>query len=483
MMTMKCLLYSLVIVLVYFSRCDGFAAPKPTRRSADPLMTQPNHDEPLERQSCRWQTNTLSSLVGAFLWTASLVLFPFQLDLYQQVISPGPPIIQLQRPAASALTNEQQLVADVWKEVTRQYIDTSYNGLGEDGWRQKRLDAVKKVTDIGPPDTPQKQEQIYATIRTMLSALNDPYTRFLTPEQYESLTVYAKGSNVGGIGVSLIVDNGGRIVVAQVTPGSPAEKGGVEAGDVIVEIDGVDIAYNGATAEYVAAKCRGEAGSNLNLAVQRPNKKVTNLTLTRAKIKNNPVQVSTITVDNKKVGLLKVTAFSQETVSQIVDALRDISKERISALAIDLRGNVGGYMPAGVDVAKLFLPPNVRIVSEVDKSGRATIYVADGVGSETEKPLYLLVDKRTASASEILASALQDNNHRATVIGSTATFGKGRIQNVQALEDGSGISVTKAKYITPSGRDIQGKGVTPDRITEACGPDESPVACLTGLII
>jgi carboxyl-terminal processing protease len=138
-------------------------------------------------------------------------------------------------------------------------------------------------------------------------------------------------------------------------------------------------------------------------------------------------------------------------------------------------------MPAGVDVAKLFLSPQTRIVSEVDKSGRATIYVSDGIGSETETPLYVLVDKRTASAAEILTAALQDN-HRAIVVGSSETFGKGRIQNVQGLEDGSGIAVTKAKYMTPSGKDIHGVGITPDRKPKSCGPDDSAAACLTGIV-
>jgi carboxyl-terminal processing protease len=137
-------------------------------------------------------------------------------------------------------------------------------------------------------------------------------------------------------------------------------------------------------------------------------------------------------------------------------------------------------MPAGVDVAKLFLPPKALVISEVDKSGRATIYINDGVGSETTLPLYVLVDQRTASASEILTAALQDN-HRATVVG-TRTFGKGRIQNIQQVGDGSGIAVTKAKYMTPDGRDIHGVGITPDVESKTCGSNDSPAACLNGLI-
>lgn len=146
-------------------------------------------------------------------------------------------------------------------------------------------------------------------------------------------------------------------------------------------------------------------------------------------------------------------------------------------------------MPAGVDVAKLFLPPRARIISEVDKTGRATIYINDGVGSETDTttPMYIVVDKRTASASEILTAALQDN-HRAVVVSGTGdygdrTFGKGRIQNVQALSySGSGIAVTKAKYMTPNGRDIQTVGIAPDIRSETCTPKDSAAMCLDGIL-
>eukprot|EP00957_Ditylum_brightwellii_P158361 12053536-Ditylum_brightwellii.AAC.1 len=163
----------------------------------------------------------------------------------------------------------------------------------------------------------------------------------------------------------------------------------------------------------------------------------------------------------------------------MMDGLKELqSNDGISTLVLDLRGNVGGYMPAGVDAAKLLRPPRTRIISELDKSNRATIYINDGIGSETFIPLYVLVDSRTASASEILTAALQDND-RATVVGKDVkTFGKGRIQNVQSLENGSGVSVTRAKYRTPKGRDIQGVGIIPDRLSDKCGKENSAAICL-----
>ena len=414
------------------------------------------------------------AMIAALVFVSTLTA-PVTLNVQQSHIS-----VELSR--ASALTEQQLLVNDVWREVTRQFVDKTYNGMGEEGWKQKRLEAVQKVTNVGPDDT----EMVYNTIRTMLKALDDPYTRFLSPDQYESLTAYARGttSPTAGIGVQLMMDPAsGKVMVLNAVKEGPAANGGVLPGDVIVEVDGVDM--QSATAEVVAAKCRGDVGSDLNLSIRHgddgsPSKTVTQVSVTRAQIKVNAVESSTFVSGKTKVGLLKVPVFSLVTVSQVMDGLKEVKRLGASTIVIDLRGNAGGYMPAGVDVAKLFLPPQTRVISEVNKSEKATIYIADGIGSDTTAPLYLLVDKRTASAAEILTAALQDN-HRATVVG-TQTFGKGRIQNVQALEDGSGISVTKAKYMTPNGRDIHGVGITPDKETKDCGPDAEAATCLSGLL-
>ena len=380
---------------------------------------------------------------------------------------------------AYALTPEQLLVDDVWKEVNRQYVDRTFNGQGEEGWRKQRLDAVTKVGKLGPDE----EEKVYSVIRTMLDYLGDRYTRFLTPDQYESLTSYAKGvSSKGGIGVQLMGDPAtGKIVALNVM--GPAAKSGMLPGDIILKINDEDV--EGATAEVVAAKCRGETGTEVTLAIQhggdgKPSNEIQTIVVTRGLIKSVPVESSTYVSEKtkKKIGVIKVSSFNLETEKQVIEALDEV--RRTSAVVLDLRGNPGGYMPAGINVAKLFLPPQARVISEVDKSGRATVYTNDGVGSETQLPLYVLVDQRTASASEILTAALQDN-HRATVVG-TRTFGKGRIQNILEIGEGSGIAVTKAKYMTPDGRDIHGVGITPDVESKTCGSNDSPSACLNGLV-
>jgi len=264
-------------------------------------------------------------------------------------------------------------------------------------------------------------------------------------------------------------------------------------------------AMTGQPAELVARFMRGDAGTDVNVLVRHLGKVDANgkagkgatarMTLKRAVVKVSPVEATQITLKSSKsgggngvggdvkVGLITVPSFSQETVGQLVDALRTV-KPGSDALAIDLRGNAGGYMPAGVDAAKLFLPQGAKVISEISRDESAVqVFMAEGVGAETQLPLYLLVDSRTASASEIMAVALQDN-HRATLVGGSAkTFGKGRIQNVQQLSDGSGIAVTKAKYLSPTGRDIHGVGITPDTVNVAgCAPASPAEACLAGVL-
>ena len=420
---------------------------------------------------------------------------------------------------APATTENQRLVADVWTAVSSAYYDPTFNGLGTSGWRQKETEAMAAVSDAGPDD----DDLVADAIGGMLSSLGDPYTRFLPREKYEALTSYATGGknnfgvkdDGGGIGVQLLEDlRTGRMMVMATTAGGPAASAGMRPGDAIVRIDGADVA--GYSAEIVAAKCRGATGGKVELDfVRRDDADYDNddattatarggtgttlrhLSLTRARIdSSNPIVASTfVSAGGRNVGLLKVPSFSTETASQIVDGLRSVATGGggtgggsvvVDAIAIDIRGNVGGYMPGGVDSAKLFLPAGLRVISEVGRPGGTTPsstknYDADGIGAETSLPLYLLVDGRTASASEIFAAALQDNG-RAIVVGTTNTFGKGRIQNVRPLGNGCGVAITRARYVTPRGRDLHGVGIVPDRVPDRCGINDSARTCLAGIV-
>jgi len=457
----KNLLYlsALILSLTTYHLISAFSFPKKT--TAPPITTITTAPPPEATPTNRWNRPPPSSILRAGI--ATMISLTLLLKIFK---SP-----------ASALTEQQLLVDHVWREVNRQYVDKTYNGMGEEGWRDQRLKAVKKVIGVGPDEKPL----VYDAIRTMLGSLGDPYTRFLTPDQFESLTADAKGS-LGGIGLQLIDDpSTGTIVVVTAVPDGPAARGGILPGDIVLTVNEEDSA--GATAEVVAGRCRGEAGSTVTLAVRHggdgsPVGAIDRISLARAVIQARSIESSVFrTETNRRVGVIRVSAFNQETERGVAEALEGLRKP--DAVVLDLRGNPGGYMPAGVDVAKLFLPPQARVISIVDRSGRAKVYVNDGVGSDTTVPLYVLVDQRTASASEILTAALQDNR-RATVVG-TKTFGKGRIQNIQGpLEDGSGIAVTKAKYMTPDGRDINGVGITPD--VSSCGSNDSPATCLKGLL-
>ena len=386
---------------------------------------------------------------------------------------------------AWAITENQQFVSDVWWAVTAQFFDPTFNGLTEDGWRAQKAEAVLQVSDTGPDD----EREVAAAIQSMLSKLGDPYTRFLPREKYESLTTYARGGSAG-IGVQLLSDprsSGAAVIVANVSGDGPAEKMGMRQGDMILEIDGERLEGGGgvaATAELVAAKCRGEAGTEVNILVRHvdsESKSEERLSITRANIKVNPVRASTYITSNgeRTIGLLAIPAFSQETPGQVIDALRSVKSDDAQVIVIDLRGNVGGYMPAGIDTAKLFLAGRNTIVAEVNRSGQRTAYYADGIGADTTTPLYLLVDGRTASAAEIFGAALQDNR-RASLVGSK-TFGKGRIQNLQSVGSGSGVAVTRARYVTPKGTDLHGVGITPNKETD-CKPEDSAVMCMENIV-
>jgi len=393
-------------------------------------------------------------------------------------------IPSIQRSDVMAMTENQQMVADVWFAVSAQYFDQSFNGLGEDGWRAKEKEAIQKVADTGPDD----DDLVANAIKDMLSALDDPYTRYLPREKYESLTAYATnnnaGGNSGGIGVQLLEDPRSKnVMVMAINKGSPAAASGVQVGDEIIKVNGESMV--GASADVVAAKCRGEAGQKVEIDFIRKSdngkESKEHMILTRAKVNPNPIETSTFDSKLGKVGLLKVPSFNTDTVSQMVDGIREVSNDgKVDAIAIDLRGNVGGYMPAGVDAAKLFLPARAHIIAEVGNSNMKT-YDADGIGADTSTPLYLLVDKRTASASEIFAASLQDNG-RATVVGSTNSFGKGRIQNVQPLENGTGVAVTRARYVTPKGRDIHGVGIIPNLKVNNCEAADTAKTCLSDVV-
>lgn len=352
----------------------SFVLPPPAATNNHILNTSCDDD----RLSLQQRINTL--ITAAVLFTATLTS-PFTVHVsannHQHAIS-------IEKSQAYALNENQLFISDVWFKVTTQFFDPSFNGLGEAGWRAKEKEAFAAVEDTGPDDDAVVAE----AIKTMLSALGDPYTRFLPKEKYEVLTAYATGGSAsnGGIGVQLLEDPRSKnVVVMTTTSDGPAALAGVHAGDQIIKIDGEYM--EGASAEVVAAKCKGEQGQKVDIVFRDGvTGKEYLKTLTRAKVKvANPVQSTLFTsAAGKRIGLLTVPSFSTNTVKEIIDGLRSLSNDgTIDAIAIDIRGNVGGYMPAGVEAANLFLPARAHIIAEVDKSGAIKGYDADGIGAET----------------------------------------------------------------------------------------------------
>lgn len=363
---------------------------------------------------------------------------------------------------AAGLTDEQQLVADVWKRVDKLYLDRTFNGQD---WFALRQAALKK---------PYKTTQdVYDGIKTMLEPLGDPYTRFLPPAQYDSLYGLATGS-VAGVGVSLLIDPASEeLTVAEVEKGSPAEAAGLKAGDKLVNVDGQPT--KGLLIDDCASILRGPAGTKVGVLARSKTGEAKDLIITRQVIKIQGVEASVANKGGKKVGVIRIRSFSQTTADTVAQELDKLEKGGISAIVIDLRGNPGGFLGGGIDTAKLFLPSYEKIVSVVGKTGIVEDYQSTEEGRDTEKPLFLVVDKRTASASEVLSAALKENG-RAKLVGEK-TFGKGVVQTIEQVGQGAGVSVTIAAYNTPKGNNINKKGIEVD-IPSTCEPTDAAVSCL-----
>lgn len=349
-------------------------------------------------------------------------------------------------PSAAALTDEQKLVSEVWRIVNRTYLDDSFNHQNWASVRQKVLQ-----------NPLQNQQATYAAIQTMLKSLDDPFTRFLDPEQYRSLQVNTSGELTGvGLQIALDAETGKLEVVAPIA-GSPAEKAGIQPRDRIVSIEG--ISTQKLTLDEAAARMRGPSGSIVPLEIERDNELVREIQLTRSRIELNPVIAQLHhNEQGKSIGYLRLTQFNANAPMELAHAIDNLEKKGADSYILDLRNNPGGLLQAGVEIARLWLDKGT-IVHTVNRQGIVGSFEALG-SALTNDPLVILVNQGTASASEILAGALQDNG-RALLVGET-TFGKGLIQSLFELSDGSGLAVTIAKYETPLHHDINKLGIKPD---------------------
>ncbi|MBN3922607.1 carboxyl-terminal processing protease CtpA [Nostoc sp. NMS4] len=349
---------------------------------------------------------------------------------------------------AVALTGEQKLVSEVWRIVNRTYLDETFNHQNWAAVRQKVLE--KPLADSNAS---------YQAIGKMLKSLDDPFTRFLDPEQYRSLQVNTSGELTGvGLQIALNPETGKLEVVAPII-GSPADKAGIRPHDRILKIEGVST--KNLTLDEAATKMRGPSGSLVTLVIERDGEAETEIRLTRDRIALNPV-VSDLRVsaEGTPIGYLRLAQFNANASTELAHAISSLEKKGAAAYILDLRNNPGGLLQSGIEIARLWLDSGT-IVYTVNRQGIQGSFEAFGPAL-TKDPLVILVNQGTASASEILAGALQDND-RAQLVGET-TFGKGLIQSLFELSDGSGLAVTIAKYETPEHRDINKLGIKPDKV-------------------
>lgn len=348
---------------------------------------------------------------------------------------------------ASITDSPKEVMDQAWQIVFRDYLDTTgkYNA---DQWRKLRRDLLAK--SYGNP------KEAYEAIRGMLGTLNDPYTRFLDPREFKEMQIDTSGE-LSGVGIQLSLDKDSKeLVVISPIEGSPASRAGVQPKDVIVSIDGK--ATKGMSTEDAVKLIRGKAGTSVNLVLRRKGQNV-NVALVRELIELHAVshQVNT-TPDGVKVGYVRLKQFNANASKDMRTALKDLEDQGVQGYVLDLRSNPGGLLIASVDIARQWLNEGV-IVSTKTRDGIQDIKRANG-RAITNKPLVVLVNEGSASASEILSGALQENN-RAVLVGQK-TFGKGLVQSVRGLSDGSGMTVTIAKYLTPLNHDIHHRGIVPN---------------------
>lgn len=332
----------------------------------------------------------------------------------------------------------QELYDKSWNAVRKNYMDGTYNNQDWNRWRYRYKG--KLLTD----------EDARVAIETMVASLDDNYTRFLSKkeyaEQYNSIDAH-----ITGIGVN-IMSQAGKTVIYSVIEGTPAEAAGLLADDIVLYVDGISV--SGLDISKVAEKIRGPENSLVTLKIKRGSNVLTKK-IVRKKIEIKSVEYS---VKEDNIGYIRIKSFiGSNTVSEFTHALAELNDTK--ALIIDLRGNTGGLLTNAVVLANMFLNEG-KIVSIVSKNGKRNDISAQVSLGVITKPTVLLVDGASASASEILSGALKDN-HKAILVG-TRTFGKGLVQQIIPLPNGTGLNVTVAKYLTPNGTDINKKGIEPD---------------------
>jgi len=356
--------------------------------------------------------------------------------------------------SALALSDAQQLVVDAWRLVNQSYVDPAQ--FEQVHWTRLRQKALEQPI--------HSSEDAYRAIDTMLAPFGDPYTRLLRPADYGDLQSNTQGS-VTGVGLQLgLRSPDQQVVVIAPLDGSPAAEAGISSGMTVLAVDGIPSESLGL--EGTASRLRGPGGSDVLVRLGAPDGSQRDVTLERRQVDLRPVRSKRLRSGSHTLGYLRITQFAEPVPEQVKQALEDLNAKGIEGLILDLRNNSGGLVSAGLSVADQLLAAE-PIVETMGRDGLGSPVQANP-GRLYDGPLLTLVNGGTASASEILAGALQDDG-RSPLAGSQ-TFGKGLIQSLIPLGDGSGLAVTVARYVTPSGHDIQHQGIRPDLALDGSEP-------------
>ncbi len=349
---------------------------------------------------------------------------------------------------ATVLNNSYKEVIDhVWQIVYRDFLDS--NGkFQKSNWINLRKEVLSK--------TYSDSNEAYDAIRDMLSNLDDSYTRFLEPREFNQMRIDTSGE-LTGVGIQIVKDKeSDDLIIISPIEGTPAFDAGIKARDKILSID--DISTEGMNIEDAVKLIRGQRGTKVKLEILRGSQSFFK-TLSREKIEIKSVSSKVNQTKNGlSIGYVRIKQFNANASKETRDAIEYLETKKVAGYVLDLRSNPGGLLESSIDISRHFINKGV-IVSTVSKDGLKETKKGNGQAL-TKKPLVVLVNEGSASASEIVSGAIKDNK-RGKLVGKK-TFGKGLVQSMRTLVDGSGLTVTVAKYLTPNGTDINKSGIIPD---------------------